>query len=140
MEPNNEKIYTVVWFGTPGISIDQEKKMNEEDKIKDVLYLEHNDIDECLKVLELIRNESVLLVISNMTSNQIMQDEKFLTRIHNAHQVRLVYVHATHTNRQRSQLFPKVRIYGQCISPFMTTFVRIGATGIKPIGISPHSS
>jgi hypothetical protein len=108
MESNNKKFYTIFWFGTQRPSVEQEKKLNEGDTIKDVLYFDNDELNKCLQCLQLTSNENVLLVTNGMASNTIILDENILTQVHNLHHVKGIYADTTYCHRYASQRFPKV--------------------------------
>ncbi|CAF3646872.1 unnamed protein product [Rotaria socialis] len=108
MELNNPKLYTVVWFGTPRLDIDEESKVNAEVIIENGLYVEDNDINSCLKKLQLMQDENILLVITGMASDKLILDENLLTQVHHLPQVKIIYVPAKYGNRHPSHVFPKV--------------------------------
>ncbi|CAF3262266.1 unnamed protein product [Rotaria socialis] len=109
MELNNPKLYTVVWFGTPRLDIDEESKVNAEVIIENGLYVEDNDINSCLKKLQLMQDENILLVITCMASDKLILDENLLTQVHHLPQVKIIYVPAKYGNRHPSHVFPKLR-------------------------------
>ena len=108
MELNNPKFYTVVWFGTPRLDVDQESKVNAEGRIGKVLHVENNDLDSCSKTLQLMADENILLVITGMASDMIMLDEKLLNHVHHLHQVKIIYLPVKGGHHHPSGLFPKV--------------------------------
>jgi len=103
MASNNKKFYTICCLGTQSLNVGQEKKLNGRDTIKDILYFVDDDVDNCFKVLQLIWNENVLFVVTEMACSTIV-----LSEIHNLHQIKAIYVISTNGNSYVSQSFPKV--------------------------------
>ena len=103
MASNNKKFYTICWLGTQRLHIEQEKKLNEGDTIKDTIYFDDDDIDNCFKVLQLVWNEHILFVVTEIARSTIV-----LSEIHNLHQIKVIYVISTNGNGYESQSLPKV--------------------------------
>ncbi len=142
MESNNKKFYTVIWLGAQRLSVQQDKKLKEGDAIKHVLYFDDDDDDrdKCFKCLQLISSENVLLVISDMSNNKIVLDEKIFSQVHSLYQVKNIYVDAKYCNCYPSQRFPKVRDIRQNISPIFTFLILIDEIRIHPNSISLYRS
>ena len=108
MEESDRKLYTVVWFGTPRLDTDEETKINAEGTIKNVLYISDNDVNSCLKTLQLMQDENILLVTTGVASDKIILDEKLLAQIQHLPQVKIIYVPAKYDNRRPSHFPSKV--------------------------------
>ncbi|UJR17649.1 hypothetical protein I4U23_004545 [Adineta vaga] len=109
MESEKKKFYALIWLGSQKPNAEQEKQLNGTDVIKHILYFEEDDSDNCLKCLQLISNENVLLIVTDTASNRIVVDEKCLAQIHDMHHIKCIYTDTKYSNRHLSQRFPKVR-------------------------------
>ena len=138
---SNHEGYTIFWLDTPTSSVEQKSMLEELDIVKAVHCFTNDRSDGWFESLQLIPNETVLLVIPDMDTMRLAIDQNILVQAHQLRQVKDIYIDEKYQHyRPSDKSLRKVRACYQRISFVIISSVCIDTIRANRNRISPYTS